>query len=171
MRRLPKAFFAILIAGGAFFFIVSVLVPLFYRIKEPSFLTPLDSELVVRNDVYGEGAFGAKRNNGRTHDGVDLAAKLKTTVHASKSGWGKAHRVPAGYGNLVIIKHPGGSETRYGHLYKSTVTSPKWIRQGDLIGYVGKTGNAGERGMLPHLHFEIRHKGTPVDPAEELKRR
>jgi len=48
------------------------------------------------------------------------------------------------------------------------VKGPGWVRQGDLIGYVGKTGNADERGMLAHLHFEIRHKGTPVDPAALL---
>jgi len=168
MRRLSKAFFAILIAGGAFFFTSSVLFPLIYRIKEPCFKAPVSSELVVRNDGYGEGAFGAKRKNGRTHSGLDLAAKLKMPVYASKSGWAKAYYIPSGYGNLVIIKHPGGSETRYGHLHKSAVRSPGWVRQGALIGYVGKTGNAGERGILSHLHFEIRQEGVPVDPAVEL---
>ena len=72
----------------------------------------------------------------------------------------------------MIIKHPGGSETRYGHLHdRSTVINLGWVRQGDLIGCVGKTGNAAGKGILPHLHFEIRHKGVPVDPAEELKGR
>ena len=168
MRRLFKAFFAILIAGGAFLFISSVLFPLIYRIKEPCFKPPVSSELVVRNDAYGEGAFGAKRKNGRTHSGLDLAAKLKSPVYASKSGWARAYCVPSGYGNLVIIKHPGGAETRYGHLHRSTVINPGWVRQGAVIGYIGKTGNAGERGIMPHLHFEIRHKGVPVDPAGEL---
>ena len=77
--------------------------------------------------------------------------------------------MPNGYGVLVIIDHPGGWETRYGHLFKTAVIKrSQWVRQGDMIGLVGKTGNANTRGIIPHLHFEIRYRGKCIDPAKEL---
>ena len=125
--------------------------------------------LPIRNDAYGEGHFGAKRRGDRTHKGLDLAAEIKTPVYASKSGSARALHIPGGYGNLVIIAHPGGWQTRYGHLYdESVIKKPRWVRQGEVIGFVGKTGNANSKGIIPHVHFEIRYKGEPIDPAKEL---
>lgn len=159
-------------------FTYNTLFPLFYKIKEPFFLMPINptegpvatEDLLIRNDDYGDGDFGAKRRGGRLHKGIDIKAKLKTPVYASKSGWASFVCVPQGYGNLVIIDHPGGWQTRYGHLYSSEITKPKWVSRGELIGSVGKTGNAKVGGMLSHLHFEIRKNDEPVDPAVELLR-
>lgn len=125
-------------------------------------------DLPIRYDLCGDGEFGAKRNGNRTHKGLDLAAKVKSPVYASKSGWGRSFYNLAGYGNLVIINHPGKWQTRYGHLDKIALNRFQWVRQGDIIGTVGKTGNANTQGTMPHLHFEIRYDGEPLDPAEFL---
>jgi len=68
--------------------------------------------------------------------------------------------VKGGYGNLVEITHPNGYATRYGHLSSIAVRANAPVRQGDVIGYVGATGLA----TGPHLHYEVRRKGRPVDP-------
>lgn len=179
MRRLGRYFLIICFIAGVFFLAERLVLPFIYRMIEPRFLAPTvahdeissSEDLAIRNDNYGEGAFGAKRKSGRIHKGIDLAAKMKSPVYASKSGWAKTYFVPGGYGNLVIINHPGPYETRYGHLDSFAIKKFQWVRQGDIIGFVGKTGNADARGMLTHLHFEIRTNGEPVDPATELLKR
>ncbi len=169
MKNPVKLFLAICLVGISLFVIQNFLFPFVYTIKEPSFAMPVRAEgLPVRNDAYGDGGFGAKRKNGRSHKGLDLAAKINSPVYASKSGWARAYYVPDGYGNLVIIKHPGKWQTRYGHLNKSAIKKLQWARQGDIIGFVGKTGNANQKEITPHLHFEISYKDEPLDPAGEL---
>ena len=122
-------------------------------------------KLPIRNDDYGDGYFGARRKNQRVHKGLDLAAARGDAVYASKSGWAKVLFYPNGYGNLVIINHPGGWQTRYGHLDSVSIKKSQWIWQGQVLGAVGKTGNADVKGMEPHLHFEIRHNSEALDPA------
>lgn len=157
----------------------SVLFPFVYSLKEPFFAIPIEvgkelsgttQGLPVRNDEYGDGRFGAKRNGDRKHLGLDLEAKLGSSVYASKSGWARTSNVPNGYGKLVLINHPGHWQTRYGHLSEFAIKKSQWVRQGDVVGFVGKTGNAGSSGIAPHLHFEIRCKNSPLDPAQELVR-
>ena len=168
MRKFLKVSVAVFAVAVILIFIHKALFPLVYAIKEPRFLTPVDGKIVVRNDNYGEGDFGAKRKNGRRHKGLDIAAKVGSPVYASKSGWARTCYVPEGYGNLVVINHPGRYQTRYWHLKKCAIKKFQWVRQGEVIGFVGKTGNAGPRRMVSHLHFEIRKKGKPIDPAEEI---
>ncbi|MBN1353187.1 MAG: M23 family metallopeptidase [Candidatus Omnitrophica bacterium] len=154
----------------------AILFPLFFKLTEPVFIMPLHLEvevssakdLPVRYDAYGNGEFGSKRRGGRKHSGLDIAAKMKTPVCASKSGWGETFFYPTGYGHLVIIKHPGGWQTRYGHLHECAIKKPQWVWRGSLIGYVGKSGNASTSGIMPHLHFEIRYKNKPLDPVKFL---
>ena len=179
MKNFAKYFLVICLAGLALLLTQNIVLPFIYRIKEPYFVMPIKAEeevtrpedLPIRSDDYGEGQFGAKRKGNRRHTGLDLRVELKSPVYASKSGWGRAYLVPTGYGNLVVINHPGGHETRYGHLDKTTIKRTRWVRQGQIIGSVGKSGNADVKGIDPHLHFEIRHKGKPVDPEKELLRR
>ncbi|UCD54884.1 MAG: M23 family metallopeptidase [Candidatus Omnitrophota bacterium] len=169
MKNAVKLFLAICFVGISLFVIQNFLFPLVYTIKEPLFAMPIRAErLPIRNDAHGNGEFGAKRKNGRMHNGVDLAAGINSPVYASKSGWARACYIPGGYGNLVVIKHPGKWQTRYGHLNKTTIKKLQWIRQGAIIGFVGKTGNANQKNIIPHLHFEIRYKGEPLDPATFL---
>ncbi|NQT22207.1 MAG: M23 family metallopeptidase [Candidatus Omnitrophica bacterium] len=165
-RRFPIARFILLSffsLAGAYAIILII-----YFVREPHFIVPIRSEntaITVRNDAYGDGYFGAKRSNNRTHSGIDLEAPVGTPVYASKSGIGLFKKLKTGYGNLVVIYHVNGDESRYGHLSKSNIREYGWVKQGKIIGYVGKTGNAGNRNMKAHLHFEIRRYGKPVDPV------
>ena len=122
----------------------------------------------IRNDRFGEGHFGAKRRGGRKHLGIDIKAAIATPVMASKSGFARPYCVPHGYGNLVIIIHPSGDETRYGHLDTVGIKGFGWVMRGEIIGTVGKTGNADTPGLDAHLHYEIRRGGTPIDPEPEI---
>jgi murein DD-endopeptidase MepM/ murein hydrolase activator NlpD len=72
--------------------------------------------------------------------------------------------VRGGYGNAVVIDHGSALATLYGHQSKILVTLGQQVRQGDVIGLVGSTGNS----TGPHLHFEVRLFGTPVDPLAYL---
>jgi len=172
MKPPVKCILLICLAGVLLFFTLRVLVPLVYKIKEPYFAMPVKNDsdaglerFSIRNDAHGEGAFGAKRSGGRRHKGIDLEARTNAPVYASKSGWARALYFPDGYGNLVIISHPGRWETCYGHLDKSAIKRSRWVRQGAIVGFTGTTGNADLKGITPHLHFEIRRDGKPVDPA------
>jgi len=96
----------------------------------------------------------------RQHNGVDLAASSGTPVYATADGMiGKA-QYWGSYGNYVQIEHGGALQTRYGHLSSYTVRMGDMVHKGDLIGYVGSTG----RSTGPHLHYEVRVQGQPVDP-------
>jgi murein DD-endopeptidase MepM/ murein hydrolase activator NlpD len=66
-----------------------------------------------------------------------------------------------GYGMAVMIAHPGGAVTVYGHLTRSIVRPGRRVRRGQVIGVAGSTGNS----TGPHLHFELRVDGRPVDPS------
>ena len=96
------------------------------------------------------------------HTGVDFAAVYGAAVRATGDGSVSYAAVRGGYGNMVEIQHPTGYATRYAHLsgIAAGVRAGLPVRQGDVIGYVGKSGMA----TGPHLHYEVRRKGQPVDP-------
>ncbi len=163
-----KRFKAIALVLGAAALVVVLYKPvavLIFHIKEPKFICPIEynDEMRLRNDGYGDGAFGAKRNNGRLHLGIDLQAPVGTPVRAAKSGKAFA-KTNAGMGKYIVIQHIDGTKTLYGHLSKMFVINGEPVRRGDIIGEAGKTGNAWNPCMLPHLHFEIRIDEEPVDP-------
>lgn len=95
------------------------------------------------------------------HNGIDYAAAHGTPVFATADGSVSYASVRGGYGNMVEVQHPNGYATRYAHLSRIAVRPYQPVRQGDVIGYVGATGLA----TGPHLHYEVRRKGQPVDPA------
>lgn len=99
----------------------------------------------------------------RNHDGIDWAAPTGTPIHAAGAGKIAVAGNGGGYGNVVYIDHGGGVQTRYAHLsrFAPTTRAGAQVAQGDVIGYVGTTG----RSTGPHLHFEVRLNGKPVDPA------
>lgn len=155
---------AVLIAGVAALLYMPVRVMAFH-IMEPKFIYPVDSaEVKIRSDGWGEGEFGAKRSGGRIHLGIDLQAPIGTPVRAAKSGLAVA-RTNRGMGNFVTIKHIDGTKTIYGHLSKMFI-DPRGekVKIGDIIGEVGRTGNARNPCILPHLHFELWVDNEPVDP-------
>jgi murein DD-endopeptidase MepM/ murein hydrolase activator NlpD len=145
---------------------------LIYRIREPRFSRPVairSSSIVVRRDARGDGEYGSKRKAGRIHAGIDIVAAVNTPVYAAKSGIAFRGEVPTGYGKYIMIYHPDGYQTYYGHLSDWAARSTEYVRRGSLIGYVGKTGNASSGSIQPHLHFEIRKDGEPQDPRGLMK--
>jgi len=135
------------------------------------FLCPIEynGNAVIRCDSMGEGFFAARRNGSRVHEGVDLFAEIGTPVFAARSGRVIAAGISRGMGNFIIIRHPGNIITLYGHLQRIYVHKNSFVRQGEIIAAVGKTGNANYRAIQPHLHFEVRENGIPRDPLEYLE--
>lgn len=142
-----------------------------YYLDKEYFLCPVEyrHDLVIRSDARGNGYFGTPRNGNRTHRGVDLFAEVGTEVVAARSGIVAQARKENGMGNYIVLMHPGGVTTLYGHLHKIYVRPGQFLRQGEIIGQVGKTGNANYRDIQPHLHFEVKKKGLPQDPMEYLR--
>ena len=96
------------------------------------------------------------------HTGIDLTARRGTPVYASGDGIiVRADYSSGGYGNIIIISHGFGYESYYAHLSKIMVKPGQKVKRGDLIGLVGNTG----RSTAPHLHYEIRINGKPVNPV------
>ena len=100
----------------------------------------------------------------RLHSGLDLAAAYGAPIVATSDGVVGAAAWNGGYGLFVALEHGGGIETRYGHMSRLNVAAGQAVRKGDVIGYVGSTG----RSTGPHLHYEIRVDGRPVNPAGHL---
>jgi murein DD-endopeptidase MepM/ murein hydrolase activator NlpD len=101
---------------------------------------------------------------GRMHEGIDIGVPYGTPIHAAAAGTVIYCGWEEGYGNLVVIDHGGGIATAYGHQSSIAVTCGQHVDQGQVIGYVGCTGHC----TGPHLHFEVRVNGAPVDPLGYL---
>jgi murein DD-endopeptidase MepM/ murein hydrolase activator NlpD len=101
---------------------------------------------------------------GRMHEGIDLGAAYGTPIAAAAAGAVIYAGWEGGYGNLVVIDHGGGLATAYGHQSRIAVSVGQQVAQGQIIGYVGSTGHS----TGPHLHFEVRVNGQPVDPLGYL---
>jgi murein DD-endopeptidase MepM/ murein hydrolase activator NlpD len=101
---------------------------------------------------------------GRMHEGIDIGAASGTPIRAAAAGRVVYSGWMSGYGNLVAIDHGGGISTAYGHQSSTAVGNGQLVSQGQSIGYVGCTGHC----FGPHLHFEVRINGTPVDPLGYL---
>ncbi|MBK7073557.1 MAG: M23 family metallopeptidase [Myxococcales bacterium] len=98
------------------------------------------------------------------HEGLDIAAPVGAPARAAAAGT-VTKAGPAGtYGNLVVLRHADGSETRYAHLATVEVEPGQRLEAGEPLGTVGATG----RVTGPHLHFEVRVDGHAVDPAPLL---
>ena len=102
-------------------------------------------------------------NRMRAHRGIDYAAPVGTPVRAAGEGRVVFRGTQGGYGNVVMVAHPGGVETVYGHLshFAAALAVGKRVQQGELVGYVGMTGLA----TGPHLHYEYRVGGVHRNPA------
>ena len=101
---------------------------------------------------------------GRLHAGIDIAAPTGTAIRAADSGTVQIASWYGGYGNYTCIGHGGGVSTCYGHQSSIGVSGGQNVSQGQVIGAVGSTGHS----TGPHLHFEVRINGSPVDPMGYL---
>ncbi|MGZ4320330.1 MAG: M23 family metallopeptidase, partial [Gaiellaceae bacterium] len=101
---------------------------------------------------------------GRMHEGIDIAVGSGTPVHAAAAGTVIYAGWEEGYGNFVVIDHGGGIATAYGHNTSVAVAVGQQVQQGQVIAYSGSTGHS----TGPHVHFEVRVNGNPVDPLGYL---
>ena len=113
---------------------------------------------------FSQGRFHPILKKYRPHHGVDYSAPHGTPVSAVGDGTVSFAGYRAGYGKLIIIRHPNGYETRYGHLSRFVRGAEKGIKikQGDIIGYVGSTGLT----TGPHLHYEMRLNNRFINPLK-----
>lgn len=98
------------------------------------------------------------------HGAVDISSAAGQPVRAPADGIIVKADWANGYGNVVYISHGYGLSTRYGHLAKFNVRPGQKVRRGDVIAFVGSTG----RSTGPHLHYEVRLNGNPVNPLEYI---
>lgn len=114
------------------------------------------------------GAFGERDDpfsgEGEFHTGVDIRAPAGTPVHATGDGVVIFSEWAGGYGRLLIVDHGKGLETYYAHLSRFFAHAGQAVRRGDVLGEVGSTG----RVTGPHLHYEVRIAGAPVNPYRYL---
>ena len=132
---------------------VSGRVPANYKIDLSNFCMPTTSRLITSN--YGP-------RWGRQHAGLDIKVYIGDTIRAAFDG---KVRISAfngsGYGYYIVIRHPNGLETLYGHMSKLIAKENQIVRAGDVIGLGGNTG----RSTGSHLHFETRILGKAINPA------
>jgi len=137
--------------------------------KRPAKKTSKNKRAPVKNylrwPVKGTLTSTFGKRGGRKHDGIDIGAPKGTPVYAAQSGqvvfsdWG-----PTGYGLMVIIKHKHHLTTVYAHNSKNWVRKNAWVKRGQKIASIGKTGRA----TGPHLHFEVRNDTQPRNPLKYL---
>lgn len=116
-----------------------------------------------RGSYYISSEFGWRILRGERdyHEGIDLAAPAGTPIYAVKDGVCTVHPFDGdGYGYYVTIDHGDGIKTRYAHMSAVAVTDGQTVTAGEIIGYVGSTGNS----TGPHLHFEVWSGGSRIDP-------
>ena len=98
------------------------------------------------------------------HEGIDIAVGQGTPVHAAAGGTVIYAGWMEGYGNLVVIDHGNGLSTAYGHNSSLASSVGQSVAAGQVIAYSGSTGHS----TGPHVHFEVRVNGAPVDPLGYL---
>ena len=127
--------------------------------------TPVTTPTGWPTDGFISSGYGLRWNGAEFHQGIDIAAEMGTPIVATAdgvvtiAGWNAG-----GYGNMVDIDHGSGVSTRYGHASAVMVTAGQRVRRGQIIAYVGSTGHS----TGPHLHYEVRLSGQPVNPTSYL---
>jgi murein DD-endopeptidase MepM/ murein hydrolase activator NlpD len=142
------------------------------RLEEHDTLSRTITMLPLRQPLAGQleitSSYGARKDpfgmGWALHPGIDLRAEEGTTVRATASGKVVTAGFAGGYGNMVEIDHGEGISTRYGHLSAILISDGQFVAAGTPIGRVGSTG----RSTGPHLHYETRVDGEPVDPLRFL---
>ncbi len=115
-----------------------------------------DHEMPIRGRITSP--FGIR--HGRHHFGTDLKLQTGDTVRSAFAGKVRISRYHRDFGNVVVVRHPNGLETLYGHMSQRLVEVGDDVEAGDILGLGGSTG----RSTGSHLHFETRYLGHPIDP-------
>jgi len=130
----------------------------------------------VRSNIYNfiwplrgriTSPYGVRVSSGSKefHSGIDISSPTGTNIVAAESGRVSYAGYMRGYGNVIILSHDGGYSTVYAHNSVNLVKKGQYIKKGSVIAKVGRTGNA----TGPHLHFEVRLSGKPINPLLYLK--
>lgn len=113
-------------------------------------------------------SFGGRKSpfggGNQFHKGLDISGRPGTPIIAPGEGTVTLAAPDGAYGNSVEIDHGGGIVTKYAHMQRSIVKPGQWIRKGEVLGFVGMTGRA----TGPHLHYEVRLNGVPVNPMRYI---
>jgi len=104
-------------------------------------------------------------NREHFHNGVDVTTKAGTPVKATADGFVSFSGYYGGYGNVVVIEHGFGFSTLYAHNSRNVVTVGQHVKRGDVIAYIGSTGNA----QSSHVHYSVFKNGKPLDPLKIFK--
>ena len=133
------------------------------NVKLPdSVIISMKGYVMPTDSTYITDKFGYRPRRGRQHFGLDIRIKTGDTIRAAFDGKVRISRYERrGYGHYLVIRHPNGLETLYGHLSKKLVAENDIVHAGDPIGLGGNTG----RSTGPHLHFETRILGNAINPA------
>ena len=127
---------------------------------------PVDKRL-VRGHI---GAFGYRidpvYHSRRFHAGIDFVGKVGTPIYATGNGRVMQLAGGWGYGRQVMIDHGFGYKTRYAHLSRVDVSPGQYVKRGEKIGEMGNSGKS----TGPHLHYEVIHRGKPVNPINYFSR-
>ncbi len=123
-----------------------------FQVDVSGYVHPLDKVQRVTS------RFGPRRT--RYHYGIDLKLDIGDTVRSSFDGMVRIAKMGRGYGYYVVVRHYNGLETIYGHLSKIIVNTEQAVKAGEPIGLGGNTG----RSTGPHLHYEVRYLGNPINP-------
>ena len=118
--------------------------------RSPKFVIPITDKLTSK---YGW-------RDGRMHKGIDIDLQVWDTVVTAFSGMVRVARNYGGYGRVVVVRHFNGLETLYAHLHRIKVKPGQLVEAGELIGLGGSSGHSSGS----HLHWEVRFKGTPINP-------
>ena len=132
------------------------------------YLEHLQSELVLEWPADGALTDGFGPRWGRLHQGLDIGVLRSLGVRAASRGSVVSTGYVAGfagYGNVVLVDVGGGYSTLYAHLSRVDVRPGDWVTPGQQLGLAGCTGSC----TGTHLHFELRDRGTPVDPLPRLE--
>jgi murein DD-endopeptidase MepM/ murein hydrolase activator NlpD len=132
-----------------------------FQVNATPSLWPVEGNLT---GSYGMRTDPLSGEGGEFHSGVDISAPIGTPVRATADGIVTFAAMEGGYGRLIRIDHGGGIFTWYGHLSKFFVFAGQEVRRGEKIGAVGASG----RVTAPHLHYEVRSNGTPMNPYRYL---
>jgi len=98
------------------------------------------------------------------HKGLDISNRIGTPVIAPAEGTVILSGPDGAYGNSVELNHGGGIVTKYAHMQRAVVKQGEWVKRGQVLGYIGMTG----RTTGPHLHYEVRLNGVPVNPMRYI---
>jgi len=154
--------YALLVNSSAFAAAENILVPNSIAHTQLSIVYPLMGTRVTSG--FGDRIHPLKRIT-KHHNGVDLAAPEQASIRAIKNGTVIFADPMGSYGNLVVVQHKNGLTSHYGHCHEIKVQPGDKVKAGAVIATVGSTGGV----TGPHLHFELRSNGEPLNPDDYIK--